>query len=154
MKVYNYLVAIPEDGAVMELNGSVYYFIQTYLESDDGSEVRTAGYFCVNVMTGEVYALDFATNQLAPLKNTIFIDKDSNEYEKHKNDVLLMLPEQERISVFHFVERDGREYYVFKMVDKETVDFRNQYYYYDLLTKELFTWDLEKDTLEKVKKGG
>ena len=146
------IIPAPEDNAVVERDGVMYYNIPAYFVGEGSFILGNAGCFSVNVMTAEVYELDISTDQRVPLKNIDIISKDDTESIKYRNEVSLLFPEQDHIYVFRFVKREGREYYVFKIPGEEANKFLFDYYYYDLITKELFKWNLEKDTLKRLKK--
>ena len=128
-----------------------YYYIQAVAlgeMAEDGSQISfTQGRFLVDMTTGEPYAVDINTNQRLPLgKMKLYYDTEETHWNSAMEKADIIFPGR-NASVYHFVEREGRKYCVFQILEQSSEWSYNEYYFFDLVTEELLLWEIEEDTL-------
>lgn len=126
-------------------DGRTFYMLHLYSHPSGNRifSLNREGYL-VDCATGEPYVKYPADEQLLPLRNLRSIST-GEDIDTRMNYAKTPFPGRECMNV-QSVRRDGREYHIFGMATTPASE-KLEYYYYDILTQELFLWNTDTDTL-------
>jgi len=140
---------VETEGTSVKEDGRTYYTVHAYhvkmLGPEDGMTL-TYGWYLVDQNTGEPFENSIAgAGPILPLKQLHFIHASAEEWEDARAAAETLFPEQD-CNLYQFVRRDGRDYSVYILFSgpfPRKIDLG----FCDLVTNELFRWNLDTDTL-------